>query len=79
MFPGMGHCSGGEGPDTFDDISLIEEWVGQGKAPAQAIAAHSTAGKADRTRPVCPYPQTARYNGSGSIDDASSFSCKASQ
>jgi feruloyl esterase len=79
MFPGMGHCSGGEGPDSFDEIGLIEQWVEQGKAPAQIIAAHSTAGKVDRTRPVCPYPQAAHYNGSGSIDDASSFSCKASQ
>jgi feruloyl esterase len=79
MFPGMGHCSGGEGPDSFDEIGLIEQWVEQGKAPAQIIAAHSTAGKVDRTRAVCPYPQAAHYNGSGSIDDASSFSCQASQ
>jgi feruloyl esterase len=79
MFPGMGHCSGGEGPDAFDDINLIEEWVEQGKAPAQIIASHSTAGKVDRTRPVCPYPQAAHYNGRGSIDDASSFSCKEPQ
>jgi feruloyl esterase len=75
----MGHCSGGEGPDTFDAMSAIEQWVEQGKAPAQIIAAHSTAGKVDRTRPVCPYPQAAHYNGRGSIDDASSFSCQASQ
>jgi feruloyl esterase len=79
MFPGMGHCAGGEGPDTFDEIGLIEQWVEQGKAPAQIIAAHSTAGKVDRTRPICPYPQTAHYNGHGSIDEASSFTCSASQ
>jgi feruloyl esterase len=77
MIPGMGHCSGGEGPDTFDQISVIEQWVEQGKAPAQIIATHSTAGKVDRTRPLCPFPQVARYNGSGSIDEAANFSCQA--
>jgi feruloyl esterase len=77
MIPGMGHCSGGEGPDTFDQISVIEQWVEQGKAPAQIIATHSTAGKVDRTRPLCPFPQEARYNGSGSIDEAANFSCQA--
>jgi feruloyl esterase len=57
----------------------MEQWVEQGKAPTQIIAAHSAAGKVDRTRPVCPYPQVAHYVGSGSIDDASNFSCKASR
>jgi feruloyl esterase len=76
MVPGMGHCIGGEGPDTFDKISLIERWVEQGEAPARVIAAHSTAGKVDRTRPLCPYPQVARYNGAGSINEASNFTCR---
>jgi feruloyl esterase len=77
MLPGMGHCSGGEGPDRFDKIGVMEKWVEQGKAPVQITAAHRVGGKVDRTRPVCPYPQTARYNGSGSVDEAASFSCKA--
>jgi feruloyl esterase len=76
MVPGMGHCSGGEGPDTFDKISVLERWVEKGEAPARVIAAHSTAGKVDRTRPLCPYPQIARYNGAGSIDEASNFTCR---
>lgn len=76
MVPGMAHCSGGEGPDTFDKLSVIEQWVEQGKAPAQIIAAHQTAGKIDRTRPLCPYPQAADYNGTGNIDEASNFSCR---
>ena len=76
MVPGMGHCSGGEGPDTFDKISVIEQWVEQGRAPDKIIASHWTAGKPDRTRPLCPYPQTARYQGSGSIDDVANFACK---
>ena len=77
MVPGMGHCGGGEGPDTFDKISVIEAWVEKAKPPARIIAAHETAGRVDRTRPLCPYPQIARYNGNGSIDDASNFSCSA--
>src|SRR3954462_5915120 len=77
MVPGMGHCSGGEGPDTFDMVSALEAWVEQGQAPARILAAHLTAGKVDRTRPLCPYPQVAQYVGTGSIDDAASFVCKA--
>jgi feruloyl esterase len=77
MAPGMAHCAGGEGPNTFDTVSLIEQWVERGKAPARIIAAHLTAGKVDRTRPLCPYPQVARYKGSGSIDEASNFTCRS--
>lgn len=79
MVPGMGHCWGGEGPDTFDKIGVIEQWVEQGKAPARIISAHETAGKVDRTRPLCPYPQVARYNGAGNINDASNFTCSSPQ
>jgi feruloyl esterase len=76
MAPGMAHCSVGEGPDSFDTISLMEKWVEQGTAPARIVATHhNAAGQADRTRPLCPHPQVARYNGTGSIDEASSFSC----
>src|SRR6202166_1774006 len=53
-----------------------ERWVEKGEAPARVIAAHSTEGKVDRTRPLCPYPQVARYNGAGSIDEASNFTCR---
>ena len=74
--PGMGHCGGGEGPNTFDKVSPLDQWVENGKAPDRIIASHSTAGKVDRTRPLCAYPQVARYKGSGSIDDAANFSCQ---
>ena len=77
MVPGMGHCGGGDGPNTFDTVTALEQWVEKGKAPDQIIASHSTAGKVDRTRPLCPYPQVAKYKGSGSIDDAANFDCKA--
>ena len=76
MAPGMGHCGGGEGPNTFDMMSALEQWVEQGKAPEQILASHATNGVVDRTRPLCPYPQVATYKGSGSIDEAASFSCK---
>jgi feruloyl esterase len=77
MVPGMAHCGGGEGPNSFDMVSALEQWVEQGKAPEQIVASHSQGGTVDRTRPLCPYPQIARYKGSGSIDDASNFTCGA--
>jgi len=76
MEPGMGHCSGGEGPNVFDKVGTLEQWVEQGKAPEKIIASHSTNGTVDRTRPLCPYPQVAKYKGSGSIDEAANFSCQ---
>jgi len=77
MVPGMNHCNGGDGPNSFDAVTLMEQWVEQGKAPEKMIASHSTQDVVDRTRPLCPYPQVAKYSGSGSTDDAANFSCKA--
>ena len=76
MVPGMGHCGGGEGPNTFDMVAPLDQWVEHGQAPAQVEASHSTNGKVDRTRPLCPYPQVARYTGTGSIDAAQNFVCR---
>ncbi len=75
MVPGMGHCAGGDGTDDFDKIDTLANWVEQGKAPDHIPAAHRTHGVVDRTRPLCPYPQTAHYKGSGSTDDAANFIC----
>ena len=77
MVPGMGHCGGGEGPNTFDMMVPLEQWVEKGQAPARIEASHSANGKIDRTRPLCAYPQVARYKGTGSIDDAANFTCQA--
>jgi len=74
--PGMHHCSGGPGPNTFDALTALEQWVEHGDAPDRIIATHRTNGVVDRTRPLCPYPQVARYLGTGSIDDAVNFVCK---
>ncbi|HZT75569.1 MAG TPA: tannase/feruloyl esterase family alpha/beta hydrolase [Vicinamibacterales bacterium] len=75
--PGMGHCGGGPGPNTFDALGAVEQWVEHGTAPDRLVASHATNGKIDRTRPLCPFPQVARYKGTGSIDDAASFVCAA--
>jgi feruloyl esterase len=75
VVPGMDHCGGGDGPNTFDSIRAIEEWVEAGKAPEQIIASRVREGKTER--PLCPYPQVARYKGTGSTDDAANFLCSA--
>ncbi|HYL78496.1 MAG TPA: tannase/feruloyl esterase family alpha/beta hydrolase [Bryobacteraceae bacterium] len=84
MVPGMEHCGGGPGPNSFGApmTAALERWVEQGAAPDRIIATkyksdfNSSSGIA-RTRPLCPYPQVARYRGSGSIDDAANFVCRA--
>jgi feruloyl esterase len=76
MAPGMAHCGGGEGPNDFDELTALEQWVENGKAPDMIPASHTRDGKVDRTRPLCAYPQVASYKGSGSIDDAANFVCK---
>jgi len=76
MVPGMGHCGGGDGTTTFDMLSALEQWVEKGKAPDQIPASRIVDGRADRTRPLCPYPQVASYKGSGNPDEAASFVCK---
>ncbi|HEU5021270.1 MAG TPA: tannase/feruloyl esterase family alpha/beta hydrolase, partial [Bryobacteraceae bacterium] len=77
MIPGMGHCQGGPGPSVFDPLAAIDAWATKGIAPDRIVAAHRTAGKVDRTRPLCPYPQVARRKGTGDIDDAANFTCVA--
>ncbi len=76
MAPGMQHCAGGVGPNTFDAVTALEQWVEQKIKPAQIVASHMTKGVVDRTRPLCPYPQVATYKDSGNIDEAASFVCK---
>jgi|SRR5262245_3516816 len=76
MVPGMNHCSGGPGTDNFDKMKVIEDWVEQGQKPAQILAWHVTNGQVDKTRPLCPYPQVAKYKGSGSTNDAANFVCE---
>jgi len=85
MEPGMGHCSGGPGVNTFDTLTALERWVEQGVAPERLVGSHTelgfpdnvmTPGSGDFTRPLCPYPAEARYRGQGSRSDADSFVCE---
>jgi feruloyl esterase len=73
--PGMSHCRGGAGTDTFDALGALEAWVEHGTAPDAIPASRMRNGEVDRTRPLCAYPAVARYKGTGSIDDAASFTC----
>ena len=77
MVPGMNHCSGGPGTDVFDKVAALEEWIKTGFAPARIQAAHMTNGVVDRTRPLCPLGQVARWSGTGSTNDAANFACVA--
>jgi feruloyl esterase len=76
LVPGMHHCSGGPGPNQFDMLTVLENWVEKGQSPGPVPATHQENGAVTRTRPLCPHPQVARYAGSGSIDDAANFRCE---
>ncbi len=76
MVPGMGHCQGGPGTDVFDKVGALDRWVETGQKPQSIEASHLTNGVVDRTRPLCAYPATAHYIGSGSTDDARNFRCQ---
>ena len=77
MVPGMFHCSRGYGPDRFDAVTAIVNWVEGGRAPARITASQMQGGTVTRTRPLCAYPQVSRYLGAGSVNDAASFACTA--
>jgi len=75
MVPGMTHCQGGAGPNTFDALTALERWRENRTAPDHLIAAHSTSNVIDNSRPLCPYPQAAIYKGSGNVTDAGNYTC----
>jgi len=75
MVPGMGHCAGGVGPNRFDALAALEPWVEKGTAPDTMIASKIANNVTERTRPLCPYPQVARWKGVGSTDEAASYAC----
>jgi feruloyl esterase len=77
MAPGVGHCGGGIGPDRHDSMTAMVNWVEKGKAPDSMVASRVVNNQAVRTRPLCMYPQVARWSGQGSIDDAANFRCVA--
>jgi hypothetical protein len=71
--PGVAHCAGGAGPQAQGLFDALVKWVETGVAPDSILAQGGAV--PTRTRPLCPYPQTAVYNGSGSTDDAANFRC----
>ena len=73
MVPGMGHCSGGSGPNSFATLTALDAWVTKGVAPEAIVATNSTSG---RSMPLCKFPEEARYI-SGPLDVASSWVCRA--
>ena len=84
MVPGMNHCSGGEGPSSIDTLAAIDQWETSNAAPERLIAARLPGPPGapgpqlpPMTRPLCPYPAVARYQGQGPTDQAESFACAA--
>lgn len=76
MMPGVLHCAGGKGPSIVNFLEVIDQWVESGEAPTQVTARYSPANDpTSGSRPLCPYPEVARYDGSGDDRDAASFSC----
>jgi feruloyl esterase len=69
----MLHCAGGQATDRFDMLTAIQSWVEKGEAPDRVVATGNAF--PGRTRPLCPYPQVARYTG-GNPEDAASFACR---
>jgi feruloyl esterase len=75
MVPGMQHCTGGPGPDLFDALTPLRAWVEQKRAPGRILASHAVDGRIDDSRPLCPFPQVARWTGKGSTREAANFAC----
>jgi len=73
LVPGMTHCGGGQSTDRFDMLAAIQAWVEEGRAPDRVLATGDAF--PGRSRPLCPYPQVARYT-AGRPEDAASFSCR---
>jgi len=79
MVPGMQHCGGGPGPNSFAMLPALDKWVEGGTAPEQIVATKyvnddPSQGVA-RTMPLCKFPQQAKYKGAGDVNDAANWSC----
>lgn len=76
LVPGMGHCSGGPGADRFDALTALEAWVENDIAPERIIASRDGADRdTEWTRPLCPYPEVARWDEVGDPNQADSWMC----
>lgn len=83
MVPGMYHCSKGPGPNFFDTIGAIEDWVERGVRPDRLVATKyandDPTQPVQRTMPLCPFPTQARYSGIGNLNDGANWSCAANR
>lgn len=81
MGPGVGHCGGGDGPNVFDVLTPLVEWVEKGKAPDKIVATKNVNNQAaqgvQRTRPICSYPLVAKWTGVGNPDLADNYLCQS--
>lgn len=77
LMPGVGHCAGGVGPDRADFLGAMEAWRESGVAPDRIVATRGGAPDAQggMSRPLCPFPRVARFDGTGSTSDAVTFTC----
>jgi feruloyl esterase len=75
MMPGVFHCGGGPGCDQFPRLKTLIDWVEKAAAPQRIVASKMAGGKTVRSRPLCVYPQVARYKGTGSVDEEANFAC----
>jgi feruloyl esterase len=73
LAPGVHHCSGGPGPDRFDRLAALENWVERGRPPQRIVA---TKTEPPMSRPLCAYPALPAYAGKGDPDDETSFRCE---
>jgi feruloyl esterase len=76
LVPGMNHCAGGPATDNFDGLATIVRWVEQGEAPTRVVAQGSAPPLQNVRRPLCAWPRTATYKGSGDTNDAANFECR---
>ena len=72
--PGVYHCRGGPGADTFDSLGALDEWVEKGKPPDTIVA---TRADGKLSRPLCRYPTLPKYKGKGDPNSAENFECRA--
>jgi feruloyl esterase len=79
LAPGVAHCGGGPGPNVLEPRAALEAWVERGQAPdrivATRLAGGGRSGEVAYSRPLCPYPKHARYDGVGDPTKAESFDC----
>lgn len=72
---GVFHCGDGPGLAEFDAFGALVDWVETGRAPETITASRVEGGEEPATRPLCPYPTVATYDGTGDPDRAASFDC----